>query len=51
MYYYCYKHRIINCRGSSIYKTTKALLLAVRYLKEEQRSYSYTAPNKATVVA
>jgi hypothetical protein len=48
---YCYKHKIINCRGGGIYETTKAPSLAARYLEEKRRGYSYTAPNKATVVA
>jgi hypothetical protein len=48
---YYHKHKIIDCEGGSIYKIIKAPLLATRYLKEKRRGHSYTAPNKATIVA
>jgi hypothetical protein len=46
---HCHKHKIIDCRGSGIYETTKAPLSAVHHLKEKRHSHDYTAPNKATV--
>jgi hypothetical protein len=48
---HCHKHKIIHCRGSGIYETTKAPSSAALHLKEKQHGYGYTAPNKATVVA
>jgi hypothetical protein len=48
---YCHEHKIINCGGGGIYGTTKAPSSAARHLEEKRRGHSYTAPNKATVVA
>ncbi|KAF1936320.1 hypothetical protein EJ02DRAFT_298222, partial [Clathrospora elynae] len=44
--YYCHEHKVIDCRGGGIYKTSKAPSLAARHLKEKRRGHSYTAPNK-----
>jgi hypothetical protein len=48
---HCHKHKIIDCGGGGIYETTKAPSSAARHLEEKRRGHSYTAPNKATVVA
>jgi len=48
---FCHEHKVIDCRGGGIYETTKAPLSVARHLEEKRRGHSYTAPNKATVVA
>jgi hypothetical protein len=48
---YCHAHKIVDCGGGGLYKTTTSMSTLARHLEQDKRGHQHTAPGKVPKVA